>query len=56
MKLDNKLQEKVKRFNEVEKLVADPDILSDQKKYKELMVEYSHLSEIVAAYKKYNVV
>ncbi len=54
MKLDNKLQEKVKRFNEVEKLVADPDILSDQKKYKELMVEYSHLSEIVAAYKKYN--
>lgn len=54
MKLDAKLEGKVKRYAEVEKLIGDPDVLSDKKRYKDLMVEYSHLSELVAAYTKYN--
>ncbi|QEN03948.1 peptide chain release factor 1 [Thiospirochaeta perfilievii] len=54
MKLDVKLDDMVKRFNEVEKQIADPDVLSDQKKYKDLMVEYSHLSEVVTTYNRYN--
>ncbi len=53
MKLDVKLESMVQRFAEIEKLIGDPDILSDQKKYKELMVEYSHLSDIVSVYTKY---
>lgn len=54
MKLDVKLDGMVKRFTEVEKLIADPDVLSDKKRYKDLMVEYSHLTEVVNAYNTYN--
>lgn len=53
MKLDVKLDNMVKKFNEVELQISDPDILSDKKKYKEIMVEYSFLSDVVTAYKKY---
>lgn len=53
MKLDLKLDSMVKRFTDVEKLIGDPDVFSDQKKYKELMVEYSFLNDIVTAYTKY---
>lgn len=53
MKLDVKLDDMVKKFNEVEKQIADPDVFSDQKKYKDLMVEYSFLKDIVETYAKY---
>ncbi|OQY36640.1 MAG: peptide chain release factor 1, partial [Spirochaetaceae bacterium 4572_7] len=53
MKLDLKLESMVKRFAEVELLISDPNVLSDKKRYKDLMVEYSHLGEIVSAYNSY---
>lgn len=53
MKLDVKLEGIVKKFADVEKQIADPDVFSDKKRYKDLMVEYSHLSEIVTAYTSY---
>lgn len=38
------------RFDEVEKLLGDPEILSNQKKYKALTQEHSYLSEIKEAW------
>ncbi|MBN2619121.1 MAG: peptide chain release factor 1 [Spirochaetales bacterium] len=52
--MDVKLEGMVKRYAEVEKLIADPDVLNDKKLYKELMMEFSHLGEVVAVYNNYN--
>ncbi len=41
------------RFNELSKMIADPDLVKDQKKYKSIMQEYTHLSEIMEAGKEY---
>lgn len=46
----NKLESLHHRFSEVEKMISDPDIIGDQKRYKELMMEYSHLKDIDDAY------
>lgn len=53
MKLDVKLDDMVKKFHDVEKQISDPDILKDKKKYKDIMVEYSFLGDIVTSYTKY---
>jgi peptide chain release factor 1 len=39
------------RFTEVEKSVGDPDVISNQKRYTELMREYRRLEPMVALYK-----
>jgi peptide chain release factor 1 len=36
-----------KRYEELALLIQDPDLVKDQKKYRDTMKEYSHLSEIV---------
>jgi len=36
-----------KRYEELSSLIQDPDLVKDQKKYRETMKEYSHLNEIV---------
>lgn len=41
-----RIQKLMERFSEVEKLLGEPDVLSDQKRYKELAQEHSYLSEI----------
>lgn len=41
------------RFKVVEKEVAEPEVIKDLQRYKELMQEHSHLSEIVSVYDKY---
>lgn len=47
--------EKVKeRYAELAGLLADPNIVNDQKKYRELSKEYSDLTDIVNAYNSYN--
>ncbi len=43
----------VERHTEVSKLIVDPDIISDMKRYTKLMKEYKDLEEIVAAQKEY---
>ena len=41
------------RHEEVGKMIIDPAVISDQKKYTKLAKEYKDLEEIVAAYKSY---
>lgn len=48
-----KLEGVVYRFDEVSKLITQPDIISDMKKYVQLNKEYKSLEPVVAAYKKY---
>ena len=48
-----KLDAYIDRFREVEQLVAEPDIHKDPERYKSLMREHAHLSEIAAAYENY---
>lgn len=41
------------RYNEVNELIQDPDLIKDQKKYKEIMREHSHLCSVMEAYEEY---
>ncbi|MFI3128629.1 MAG: peptide chain release factor 1 [Bacillota bacterium] len=45
-----KLDVVVKRFYEVEKMIADPDVISDREKYQKLTKEHFDLSDLVAKY------
>lgn len=49
----SKLEELSQRLAEVEQLIADPDVLKDAARYKKLMQEHSHLSEVTTAYRAY---
>jgi len=49
----DKLEEMVERFSDVEQLISQPDIHKDPKRYKELMQEHSHLSEVVSAFNEF---
>ena len=51
--LVSKVEELSERFTEIENLISDPDVLKDPKRYKELMQEHSHLSEIISAFNEY---
>ncbi len=46
----DKLAELETRYDELGKLLSDPDIISNQNKYREYSKEHSHLSEIMEAY------
>lgn len=48
-----KLEEMAKQYEVVSKLIQDPDLVKDVKKYKDTMREYSHLSKVMEAYKEY---
>lgn len=48
-----KLDEVESRFEELNQNLQDPDLVSDQKKYRNLMKEYSDLEEIVKPYRRY---
>lgn len=48
-----KLEEKAARYEEVNELVQDPDLIRDQKKYKDVMREHSHLTALMEAYEEY---
>jgi len=47
------LEDVVDRFHEVEGLLSDPTVISDQKRYRELTKEHSDLSGVVSVYGKY---
>lgn len=49
----NKLEGVAARFEEVGKLITQPDIISDMKRYVRLNKEYSQLEPVVEAYKNY---
>lgn len=42
------------RFNELEKLLADPDIIADQSEYQKLAKEYADLTPLMNLYKEYD--
>lgn len=50
--MEQKLQRLLDRFKEVEEALGNPDIHSDQKKYKELTQEHSYLFELKEVYEQ----
>ncbi len=53
MDLIKKLEDLSRRFVEVTAMVADPELVKDQKKYKDIMRENQHLTELIALYDNY---
>lgn len=51
--LRHRLDQMVDRFEEVTALLSDPDIISDNKKFRELSMEHSDLSEITTTWKDF---
>jgi len=52
----DKLEEVIDRFMEVEGLLSDPTVLSDQNRFRELTREHADLSEPVEVYRRYKTV
>ncbi|NOY36249.1 MAG: peptide chain release factor 1 [Chlorobi bacterium] len=48
-----KLEGVKERFEEVQKLISDPSVISDMKRYVKLNKEYKELGPVIEAYKKY---
>ncbi|MCB1110447.1 MAG: peptide chain release factor 1 [Chlamydiia bacterium] len=51
--MEQKLQGLLKRFEEVEAALGDPNIHSDQKRYRELSQEHAYLSELKSVYEQF---
>ncbi len=49
----NKLDRIVEKYQSLETELANPDIMKDMNRYKEVMQEHSHLSEVVSVYSEY---
>ena len=49
----DKLNEVEKRFEEINTLLCDPDIVSDQEQYTKLMKEMKHLTPVVEKFREY---
>jgi len=49
----DKLESIDARYREVERQIADPEVMKDMKRYRELMQEYSQLQETVEEYNHY---
>ncbi len=49
----NNLESVVDRFREVEGLLSDPSVMSEQKRYRELTKEHADLTEVVQVYGKF---
>ena len=54
MDLLKKLDELDKRFAEINEMVQDPDLVKDQKKYKDVMREHGHLSDVLEVGNEYS--
>ena len=53
MDLMKKLEDCAKRFSEVQQLILDPNLVKDQKKYKDTMRENGYLSDLNDLYNEY---
>ncbi|HOS35010.1 MAG TPA: peptide chain release factor 1 [Treponemataceae bacterium] len=51
--MHDKLQRLRLRFTELETEIQDPDIIRDQKKYRDIMREHAHLSALMDEYSRY---
>ncbi len=52
----DKLEKIEQRFNEIQKIIENPDIVKDQKRYKEIMQELSSITGIVEEYGRYKAI
>jgi len=52
--MNERLYSLLKRYDELSEMAQDPDLSKDQKKYREVMREYSHLGEIAGANSELN--
>lgn len=52
-RLRERLDEKSARFDELEKLIADPDAQQDRNKFQELLKEHGSIAPEVASYREY---
>jgi peptide chain release factor 1 len=50
--MNERLDSLLERYEEVSHLIQDPDLVKDQKKYRDIMKEYSQLSAVSAAQKE----
>ena len=48
-----RLDDVEKRYEELNKLIADPDVISNQNEWKKLMKEHSDLEDVVMKYREY---
>ena len=53
MDLLKKLDELDKRFAQINEMVQDPDLVKDQKKYKDVMREHGHLTDVLEVGNEY---
>ena len=51
--LEHKLEHTLERFQEISRLLSEPDIISDQKKFTSLSKEYAQLEDIAQCYEQY---
>ena len=51
--MDARLQELKKRYEEIESELSKPDTVSDQKRYRDLNREHSHLSPVITRFNDY---
>ena len=49
----DRLEQLRERYSELNKLIMDPDLPKDQKRYREVMQEHSHLTETMEVYDSY---
>lgn len=45
-----KLEALESRFKELEIMIADPELLRDRKRYRDILQEHAHLSKIMECY------
>ncbi|MFP1682347.1 peptide chain release factor 1 [Alloalcanivorax sp. C16-1] len=51
--LEGKLNRLMERFEEISGLLADPDVIGDQKRFRGLSKEYAELEDVVKGYRDY---
>jgi peptide chain release factor 1 len=49
----DKIEELERRYQELEALLSDPTVISNQPEFRKFSREHSDLSELVAAYRRY---
>ncbi len=51
--LEDKLERVAERREEVEHLLSDPDVMGDQKRFRDLSREFAELGDVVSCYERY---
>ncbi len=51
--IEQRMETIVPRYEELQRIIADPDLPKDPKKYKETMQEYGHVEEIITVYNEF---